>query len=454
MPKHKNILPNTYVPVFPKSVLVSVLKRLPKSSLIALTALWPQLKNTQPRLPKENAHHSQTEYNLRVREEAKQMKENPTKWNKSRIIDRILFEHWVGGLNLLQLAQVDCQLIVDNPNAYFWILSTVKDAWGHEVCLSLNPLAFLNRLALQLSNIFMSYIYVCTHPTFPLVLIRIQVFDLLPGRSLAATRLEKPHITSHKPHFLAIPMNSPHLIHSPSNDLVSEVVLQVVESCLEQTPKQPLHLETPKTQKAVRSLESMQILKGNSRFSNSLGAWAPYADGVADISPLASFDKHSAVPQVVETNEACTTEEEKTKKLANVRFKGTTSGEYQSERMFDHPLPVKKARRDNPLDADGEDENVRRFRADLKNEFRSIAPIRYAQYNIQEEIVPGQPNEDRSNVVLKLVGTDVFAGLHELSVKLNEEKSVVNLKKLPGWLTGEEGTSCGVVRDGKFTSSD
>lgn len=443
MAKHKNTLPNTYVPVYQKKYLVSIIKRLPKSSIIALILLWPQLKNTQPTLPKENADTSQVEFNRLVREEANQMKTSGSKWKKARIIYRVLSEYWANGLNLLQLAQVDCQLIVDNPNSYFWILSTVRDAWNKEVCLALDPSSFLNRLATQLSNIFLSYIYVCTHPTFPLVIIRIQVFDLLPNRSLGGARLEKPHITSHKPHFLAVPMNSPHLIHSPGNDLVSEVVLQVVESCLDQDLRNPLHLDTPKSQKAVRSLESMHILKGVSRFANCMGAWMPYADGLADVSPLASTDKHPVLKRLNEGRETCASEDEKVSKMANLRFKGSASGELQSERLFDHPRTLKKRK---VIAQDEEDESSSRMR--IKNHYSSIAPIRYAQFQLREDF-PGD-NEEPSQITLKLVGTDVFAGLHELSTKLTGEKTVVDLKTLPGWLTGEEGESCGVVRNSIF----
>lgn len=439
--KLRNVLPNTYVPALSKKTLATVLNRLPKSSIIALIQLWPQLKNTQPNLDKENSHTSQVEYNRLVRDDAKEMRANPSKWKKARVIDKILFEYWSSGLNLLQLAQIDCQLIVDNPNSYFWILSCVKDGWDNEVPLSLNPSAFLHRLAQELTKFFMSYIYVCTHPTFPLIIIRIQVFDLLPGGQ-KRTKLDRPHITSHKPYFLAIPMNSPHIIHSPGNDLVSEVVLQVVEASLAQSPRNLLHLEKPKTQKAVRSLPSMHILKGSSRFGNSMGAWAPYADGTADISPLAGSGSHSTLQEILKGSESADSPEEKLRKLANIRFKGTSSGQLTSVRLYDDIKPMKRNTKKRTFNEDEDNER------DMKNEFSSIAPIRYAQFEIQEPITP--ESEHTSRIVIKLVGTDVFAGLHELAVKTTAAEKAVVSPEIPGWLTGEEGMSCGVVKNGIF----
>lgn len=445
-PKLKNVLPNTYIPVLSKKVLAAVMSRLPKSSIVALLLLWPQLKNTQPQLPKENAMVSQKEYCRLIREEAKTMKLQ--KWTKNRVIDKILFEYWFDGLNLLQLAQIDCQLIVDNPNAYFWILSTVKDAWGVEAPLSLDPAKFLNLLAQQLSDIFMCYIYVCTHPVMPLILIRIQVFDLLPShlRGRSRYRAERPHITSHKPYFLAIPMNSSHVIHSPGSDIVSEVVLQVVETSLPRDPRNMLRLERSKSQKAVRSLESMHILKGCSRFANCMGAWAPYADGVADVSPLANLNNHLAVNERKAIGEGDSAEQ-KLKKLANIRFKGTGSGKLVSERLFDHNKPVRSKKR--PIDEEEED---RRTRLRRENEYRSIAPIRYAEFEIQESLDSG--DEEPSHVVVRLVGNDVFAGLHELATQTTEKgKAVLDPSSMPGWLTGEEGLSCGIVKNGKFSAT-
>lgn len=442
--KHKNILPNTYVPVHTSKVLAAVLERLSKTSLVALVLLWPTLKNTQPVRPK-NVVSNQADFARQVREAAKAMKAR--KCTKAKVVHAILHDYWPHGLNLLQLAQVDCQLIVDNPNAYVWVLSTVKDAWGHEVPMALDPAHFLDRLATQLSRLFMTYIYVCTHPEFPLVLVRIQVFDLSPrsARSSNSALLAQPHISSHKPYFLAVPMNSPHLIHTPGGDLVSQTVLQVVESSLARGPSQVLQLETSPHQKPVRSLHSMHVLKGSSRFAHSLGAWAPYADGAADISPLARHENHAAVVGTTSPAILSETEEQGVHKLANLRFKGTVSGNLTSERLFDHPKPAKRRR------VGAEHENAEPQR--VNNPYASLSPISVAEFELQEPLEGADSTV--SHVKIKFIGTDVFAGMHELAV--NHESatnSFIDLETLPGWLTGEEGQSCGVVKNGAFSVRD
>ena len=41
----------------------------------------------------------------------------------------------------------------------------------------------------------------------------------------------------------------------------------------------------------------MNILKGNSRFGNSLGIWTPYADGTVDMLPLGAIEHHQVFKQ-------------------------------------------------------------------------------------------------------------------------------------------------------------
>ncbi|KAF8002930.1 hypothetical protein HF325_002175 [Metschnikowia pulcherrima] len=440
--KHRNILPNTYIPVHTPKVLHAVLSRLAKSSAVALVSLWPTLKNTQPTIISlQNLSKtpilSQAQVSKKVRETAKEMQLR--KWTKARVIDAILYEFWPRGLNLLQLAQVDCQLIVDNPNSYTWVLLTVKDVWDNEVAVALDPAVFLDRLAAQLSTLFWSYIYVCTHPTFPLVLVRIQVFDLAPNSTKQAS-IKQAHITSHKPYFLAVPMNLPHVIHSPGEDLVSQTVLQVVESCLSKGPSQVLRLHTNRAQKPVRLLESMHILKGCSRFAHSLGPWAPYADGEADVSPFARHELHPAVKSAAKTPESSQSKHESLLELANLRFKGSIRGETVSDRLFDHPNPSKRRR------TRSERENL-----DLrpKTPYASLAPISVAEFELQEPF-RGEKTAT-SSVKLTFSGTDVFAGMHELAVRPTETP-FIDLETLPGWLTGEEGQSCGIVKNGVFLS--
>lgn len=470
-----NVLPNTYIPVLPKKVLNSILARLTRSSLLELMIIWPKLLNTQPHLDKGQNKYKQKELNKKVLQEVNEIKHATSKYPKRKIIDKLLFEYWSNGLNLLQLSQVDCQLLVDRPNAYHWILSTVKDMNNKEVPVLLNPKNFLDLLAKELNLLYMTYIYVCRHPVFPLIIVRIQVFDLQPINT--SNNVNRPHISSHRPYFLAVPMNSPHIIHSTGNDIVAKIVLQAVERNIPQDPRNILRLETSSSLKPIRSLESMHILHGNSRFGNSLGIWTPYADATVDMLPLAPLEKHNLLQE--KSNSENRDEEDnddtdmkKLKLLANLRFKGSMDGKLKSEMLFDdikRPGKLRKRKNrmyDSNLNSSDDEELTMDLKSN-KNEYSSIAPIQYAEFLIKDEINTNargesmnlvdqnEINDDKfSLITMKLTGLDVFAGLHEISTKTtNKNDKIIDPATIPCWLTGEEGASCGIIKEGKFSRS-
>lgn len=440
----KNVLPNSYIPVLTKGVLGNVLGRLPKQSLIEFMGVWPKVPSAYPQLTKELG--SQKELNRQVTAEARRIKLNGAKYSKRKILDKILYQYWSKGLTLLQLSQIDCQLIVDRPNSFYWVRSTVKDSHNKEVPILLDPKLFLNRLATHLSTLYYNYIYVCRHPRYPLIIIRIQVFDL---NLISSGTSQRPHISSNRAFFLAIPLNSPHIIHSAGNDMIANIVLQVVQISLPQTPNNLVNLSTPKGEAPVRSLESMHILHGNSRFGNSLGVWTPYADGTVDLLPFNAVENHPSIQPAADDKENDDVDDmTRLKQVANLRFKGSRSGVLKSKVLYDNNRPTRRSHRiiDNGDDDDNEDEQE-------KSEFASIAPIQYSDITIKEKINPH--DKDLSSINIKLIGPDVFAGLHELSVLTTDPaKMVVNPETIPGYLTGEEGITCGVVQNSKFSKHE
>lgn len=87
-----------------------------------------------------------------------------------------------------------------------------------------------------------------------------------------------------------------------------------------------------------------------------------------------------------------------------------------------------------------------------RNQFSSIAPLQYVEFTLQDAVSDKQ--EENSGIVLKLSGSDVFAGLHELSVQsIEKEKMILNPETVPGWFTGEEGVTSGAIKNGSFILS-
>lgn len=475
--KGRNLLPNTYVPVVPYQTLVSILSRLPRQSIIELCNKWPRIVNTQPHLNRRNI--TQRQLNKIVMFESDKYRKEKT--NKKVIIDKMLTEFWPNGLNLLQLSQIDCQLIVDKPQSSSWILSIVKDSMSRDAPISLEPKRFLEMLAKDLCVFFMSHIYVCRHPRLPLIIVRIQLFDLQAASTSKTSN--RPHIISNRACFIAFPMDSAHIIHSPGNDMVTDIIMQVIERNIPQKKTNLVKVVSDKKQKPTKSLEAMHVLYGNSRFANSLGAWSAYADSSIDSSPLGGIQDHSLFKKSETINETTTglkeTPLENLNRTANIRFRGSPDGLFKSESLFEEPFSLRESKRRKRSSVEVVNSN------DVKEEsqYKSLAPIQYAEFEIQEiledfvhvetnrtnndeiennvyEDDDTNENNDNTNegdkytsITVKLSGPDVFAGLHELSVKTPDvHEMIVNPYTIPSWLTGEEGRSCGVVNKGIYRS--
>lgn len=443
------VLPSTYIPVIDKKQLLVIISRLPKHSLLELIKNWPKSKLTEP-FPLED--WTQSQFNNHVLKNITEMSSN--RYPKRKVVDKIVYKFWSNGLNLLQLSQLDCQLIVDKPNSFYWIKSTIKDQSSKECSISIDPKKFLQLLTKELSSLYLTHIYICKHPLLPLILIRIQVFDLAIDK---ASSLKNPHITSNKPYFIAIPMNSPNIIHSPGNTIITKIMLQAFEKCLPQNSFNLLSIHFNDDELPVRSLESMHILNGSSRFSHSLGVWTPYADDTIDMLPLNPVENHSILKEERPKNISDIDDEEEDddkklrqlKKIANLRFKGLTDSKYKSSKYFDD----NRTRRSRRLigSADSEDEDIEEIQED---EFASIAPVQMVDFEIKEPIDDQNPKE-LSSIKLTLVGLDVFAGLHELSVStIDENLAVVHPSTIPDWLTGQEGAKCGTITNSVFRSHD
>lgn len=224
---------------------------------------------------------------------------------KKKLINTILVELYPRGLNTLQLAQIDVQLLVDRPSGVGWVSSTMKVVDKTEkipngeddledegrnnavkglrdYTVSLDSQLFLDRFVTSLANLYLIHVYISRHPYFPLILVRVQMYDYSYGRrapskqralisDLTKTTLDKtdkvrferdferilqnqgspragpgarsglqrqiqienqPAIRSHRPFYILLPLSSPHVIHTPfSNDDVStRLILQTLET--------------------------------------------------------------------------------------------------------------------------------------------------------------------------------------------------------------------------------
>lgn len=426
-----NALPNTYIPSYSTESLITILDRLSTESLYQLCIHWTKSVNTQPYVPKDSIYTQQGLCNKLIKE-IKSLLRN-THSGKTDIIRKITYEYWSDGLNLLQLAQIDCQLIIDGSGHFYWHFSRILDVEGNEFCLDVDPQLFAQDVASKLSKLYFTYVYILKHPRLSLHIIKIQVFDLNQKDGLLDP--DKPQVSSYRPYFICLPTETTYIFHSVSHDdVVCKLIMQTIEQCLPTHEQNQLKLDTPSDQKPIASLETIYTLKGSSRLGKTLGIWSPYADGVIDIAPLGVLDKHSTLQE--HSNDKEDTIEAKLQDIASLRFHGVTN---------DVNSPNRGSKKRQFAAIDESEANSSR------SHFASRIPLQHAEFVIQEPM--NQSTLIRSNIKLKLSGTDVFGGLHELSVATSDSKKmIINPEEIPHWLTGEDGATFGHIRDGKFHS--
>lgn len=458
-----NTLPNTYTPPTALPVQARVLLRLPTLSLLSLAQLWSLLPQTLP-TPDPRTHAGDTTSEMlaeQLKSEMGRHKAGAKLPAKRTVVDRLLLGYYHGGLNLLQLALVDCQMLVDDPHAYTWTYSTAYDRHAHAVAggagpvprhiISFNSQRFVERLVAGLSTYYHNHVYMCRHPVFPLVIVRVQLFDLKtsaapPRMADASGRVRRPtrreaRLVLHRPFFIVVPLNSPHVIHSPLNpvnELTNNIMLQLLERALTGPHRVPTRLvpADPRALPPVLLLEAAFILLGNSRFGQCLGAWVPYADNQVDMDPLGDLETHPlSQPQ---STQARTADEERVQ-MANAKFKGSTDGVIHSQQLFD-TRPGHAGRKRARLAAAAP--NAPALNVD-RGVYALVVPVQQVQFTLTDNPTGDAP----LSIKLRFSGSDVFAGLHELAAR---PQGPVDPYALPMWLTGEAGARNGEVRQGVF----
>lgn len=319
---NSGILSNSYIPPFSATQIEKELQKLPPDSLYNLTHLWLSLTATQPSPNETQIEKGYSKETLLKRyvKKLENLKNIKSKINlKKKLINIILVEFYPNGLNTLQLAQIDVQLLVDKPNANSWVSSTAKiiyktsdiphdelendtldtikinDVTRKEkldklsnYTFSLDSQLFLDNFIANLSNLFLTHVYISRHPYYPLLLIRVQMYNYtyratrnsrlneilldLTNDSLdrmAKLKFEhdfqrivnnktptkfneknvnnslqrqiqiqnKPQLIPHKPFYILLPTSSPHIIHTPlvTEDVSTKLILQTLETTLSQS---------------------------------------------------------------------------------------------------------------------------------------------------------------------------------------------------------------------------
>lgn len=352
----------------------------------------------------------------------------------------ILLKFWPQGLVLYQLAQVDSYNLIYRPNSYFWKFSTAYNPKGEKQVFNLDPEKFVNNLKNDIQKLYLTHIYIFKHPNLPLIICRIQLFE--PNGAVYSKHDASHELVSRSPYYVALPLNSPYVIHSPDDDSYAKLILQSVQKTIAERDPITFHSDDVAP---VRSLEVMNIVRGVSRFSHSLGPWSGYADANFEISPFGNTKDHISIKgkRVIGKDMGGDFEgSPEAKRLRSedimVRFKGSKEGvrarkAYETQRFNARIHHLHK--------------DVSKIEAEeVVCKYSSLVPVEKVNFIDKKDLANA---EGQISLKFKFRGHDVFGGLHELC-----EKGCIDIDKVPGWLAGENGLDSGIILNGEFLKEE
>ncbi|KND94096.1 Central kinetochore subunit CHL4 [Tolypocladium ophioglossoides CBS 100239] len=477
--------------------IVKSLSRLSRESLISLALDWLDenaLANAAPHL-RQRRHDDEDEEEddpddlyppyqsiNELRKLYTDMQQQ--KGSKRDVVGRILEGDWRHGLTLYQLAMVDFSYLDEHPTSQRWTAYSIlplkppsKDAEDGVIKVDdkslaiprFHPSTFLQNLQLQVLPDVKAHYHFYRPKDFAVLLLRIFIIDSPYNTNLALSSVDSSgtatNFSSSRTVYLAFPDGSPSLYITRSQATgpislgESKSLHGLIVNGVPKALSRPHERYTLKsTNLTSRNLDALLDKKGPGRGNAAGGGWSIYAnektkksplDTVLPTPPLAREPSRSDIARKRRRSMTKYDREAKRAKLAaKARFGDSglvTDGKglERVEILMQDPFPAS-----NVLQDPGSDEDERQASAErLVDRRRSKvnAVLRQARADVEDVNDEEDASRWTPTVRLAFQGSHVFAGIRQLV-----EAGIVDGKRMPGWMTGEEGVSTGVVRHGRI----
>ena len=489
----KTRLPSTLRVDSGNSAVAKSLSRLSRSSLIALALDWlddSAIENAVPYLrrpPEEDEDDDEDMDDLyppcRSIDELRQLYEDmrQQKGSKRDVVSRILEGDWRNGMTLYQLAMADFSYIDEHPTSQKWSAYQIlplhqpsQDAGEDEVLKvdreslkipRFHPATFLQNLQEQVLPDVKAHYHFYRPESFPVLVLRIFVVDSPYSTDLALSSLDQTgtaaNFDTSRTIYLAFPDGSPSLyitkvqstgpVALGDSKSLQRLVVDGVPKALSR-PRERFTVKS--TSLSSRNLGALLDKKGAGKTNAAGGGWSIYADDKSKKSPLDSILPPSPLSR--ESVESVPGQKRKTpmnlaqrerkraKLIAEGRFGDSSrvddgKGVERLEVVLQDPFPPA----DTVEGSEEEDEaptrsNRRRSKVD--------AVVQQANQNDEEDPDDTRQSSDWTpSLKVAFSGSHVFAGIRQLV-----EAGIVDGERMPGWMTGEEGVTTGLVRRGRI----
>lgn len=475
-------------------VVIKSLNRLSRESLIALALDWLDegtISNAIPYLDRRGPDEEPDSDDLyppcKTIAELQQLYVDmqEQRGSKRDVVSRVLEGDWRHGLTLYQLAMVDFAYLDEHPASLKWtaykilpLTHPTQDADDEslkvdETSLEIprfHPSTFLQSLQDQVLPDVKAHYHFYRPADYPVLLLRVFAIDSPYNSQLAlssvngSTNASATNYTSSRTIYLAFPDGSPSLYisksqsagasaHGESQSLQGLIVKGVPKAL--SRPRQRFTLKN--TGLTSRNLDALLDRKGPGRGNAAGGGWSIYANEKNKKSPLdavlpspplsreASHSEHSrkrASPLTQQRREA-----KRAKLVAKARFgdSGIVTDGKGVERLdvvIQDPYPSVNGV--DPQDSENDDGAPAAARRGRRRSVDAMVEDDEGE-GAASGAQRGSGSRWTPNVRITFQGTHVFAGIRQLV-----EAGIVDGKRMPGWMTGEDGVTAGVVRHGRI----
>ena len=501
IPTTSALPPSQRIPSADPSVF-RILNRLTRSSLLSLVLDWLDEQNqalAAPYLASDNEDNEDDQDLYPAAQSLEELQEfynelQARKGSKREIVDRVIEGDWRHGLSLYQLAMADLQYLYDHPTSQKWTalkvvqLKTDGDSEeGQEPqrdidlpCIPrFHPPTFLQNLQREILPDVKAHYNLDRHKSLPLLILRIYLLDSPYNTSLALANAHSNALDTSKTVYIGIPDASPNIFISLTTSVENRVDNRaadarslrklILDGLAKAFSRARRRYGLQSTNFSARSLESLITRRGPGRTNAAGGGWSIYGDDKRkDDTPLNTHlptpsveesddDKENAPPSITGMKR---TREKDTDAALRKRRKLIAAGRFGDsaypddrkgiERLdirIEDPFPTLPTGQPNTTtfpDDEAEAQAAAEARSGASNKRRG------RRSTITEEL-----DRDRGedfgpdwvpDIRITFHGSHVFAGVRRLV-----EMGVVDGERMPGWMTGEEGVSVGVVREGRIT---
>jgi len=472
-------------------VVSRTLSKLSRPAVLTLVQEWLRESNQPTCAPYLGGNEAEddTSYNVDrslegLREAYQELQQR--KGGKKEVMERILEGDWRHGVSLRQLAMADVQYLLDHPTSQRWaalkLVRVPTAAEGsHDGPLDteralprFHAPTFLRNLQQEVGSMVKAHYNLARMASLPITILRIGIYESPYSSRTSMTKNASSQIFGASTIlYVAFPDDTPCVYISlagsagQSNTGDGKTVRKLVIDALPKAMSRPQERYTLKpTSLSAKSLTALLALRGPGRGNAAAGGWSIFAEGTVEPSPLTGSapattwkpnddeDKENTVipglhkPAQKRRNafdEESETQLKKRRLIAQSRFgpantkPSSTRIEHLSVRLED---PFSKTSSDSPV-------------APTPPTAPPTRKGRRSTISILEDFPEDQPNADADeddspkgwapNVQVVFSGTDVFAGIRKLV-----ESGAIDGTRMPGWMTGEEGISVGVVRGGRI----